>query len=60
MMVHTRVAINTFSYFPLTHIMTIISAVMGCRFSNMQPIFVSENTNIYFSPRELPRINPDL
>ena len=33
-----------------TRIITIISAVMGCRFSNMQPIFVSENKhkNIYF------------
>ena len=55
-LVSSPVTINTVSYFPLTHIIVIISAVMGCRFSNMQPIFVSENTNkyIFFSPGELP------
>ena len=62
--VSSPVTINTVSYFPLTHITPIISAVMGCQYSNMQPIFVSEKTNrnIYFSPRELPGtgINPDL
>ena len=54
--VSSPMTINTVSYFPLTHIIVIISAVMGCRFSNMQPIFVSENTNkyIFFSPGELP------
>ena len=54
--VSSRVTINTVSYFPLTHIIVIISAVMGCRFSNMQPIFVSENTNkyIFLSAGELP------
>ena len=54
--VSSPMTINTVSYFPLTHIIVIISAVMGCRFSNMQPIFVSENTNkyIFFSAGELP------